>query len=77
MVKRLKAQGKENGIKMEYEYNTIRHQYKNSECGVYSINFIENMLNGMSFEKFCNLKIPDDKMQKFRNKYYELSYGSY
>ena len=70
LVKRLQEQGVENNIDIEYDYNKVRHQYKNSECGVYSINFIENMLKGMTFAKFCNLKIPDDKMQKFRNKYY-------
>jgi hypothetical protein len=70
LVKRLKQQGSENNIEIEYDYNKVRHQYKNSECGVYSIHFIESMLKGMSFSQFTRLKIPDDKMQKFRNKYY-------
>lgn len=70
LVKRLISQGKENNIKMKYDYNKIRHQYKDSECGVYSINFIENMLDGKTFKSFCQRKIPDDHMEKFRNKYF-------
>jgi hypothetical protein len=70
LVSRLTEQGSLNNINMEYQHNTIRHQYKSSECGIYSINFIENMLKGISFKRFCSKKIPDDKMQRFRNKYY-------
>ena len=41
--------GKKN---MKYKINNIRHQYRNSECGVYCINFIVNMLKGHSFDKY-------------------------
>jgi hypothetical protein len=70
LVKRLKDQGSQNNIPIMYDFNKVRHQYKNSECGVYSINFIENMLNGVEFNTFCNRKIPDDKMELFRKKYF-------
>ena len=70
LVERLKEQGKENQIDMIFNENTTRHQYENSECGVYSIHFIENMLNGKQFERFCKEKIPDNLMEKFREKYY-------
>ncbi len=50
--------------------NDKRHQYKGSECGVYSINFIERMLKGDSFEEICNSKIPDDIINKEREKYF-------
>src|SRR3989338_2563762 len=36
--------------KLNIDYNRTRHQYKNSECGVYSINFILRSLKGESFE---------------------------
>jgi hypothetical protein len=52
------------------DYNKVRHQYKNSECGVYSINFIKRMLRGDSFETICNSKIPDDKINRCRNVYF-------
>jgi len=70
LVNRLKDQRLETNSTMDYAYNKVRHQYKNSECGIYSINFIENMLNGVGFNTFCEKKIPDDKMETFRNRYF-------
>ncbi len=52
------------------DYNRIRHQYKNSECGVYSINFITRLLKGHTFEEICDSKVPDDKINKCRKKYF-------
>ena len=37
---------------LNVEYNRNRHQFKNSECGVYSINFILRLLEGESFEDY-------------------------
>ena len=70
LIERLIEQGKGNNLKMKYNYNNKRHQFKDSECGVYSINFIENMLEGKTFKQYCNSNIPDDKINKLRNKYY-------
>ena len=67
---RLVYQGKNNSIKMQYFENTKRHQYKDSECGIYSIYFIENMLNGRKFNDFINSSIPDETMEKLRSKYF-------
>lgn len=50
-----------------YLQNTIQHQYKNSECGVYSIYFILNRLSGKSFHHLIHTIIKDDKMNQFRN----------
>lgn len=64
----------ENDLKMKHikvDYNKTRHQYKNSECGVYSINFIKRMLRGDSFETICSSKVPDDKINKCRNVYFK------
>lgn len=52
------------------DHNKVRHQYGNSECGVYSMNFIKRMLKGESFENICNSKIPDEKINKCRNVYF-------
>lgn len=52
------------------DYNKVRHQFKNSECGVYSINFIVRLLKGKSFENICNTPIPDEKINKCRAKYF-------
>jgi hypothetical protein len=54
----------------DIDYNKIRHQYKGSECGVYSINFILRMLRGKTFKEICESRIPDEKINKCRNKYF-------
>ena len=53
------------------DHNKVRHQYKGSECGVYSLNFILRMLNGESFENICNKPTPDDVVNKCRKVYFE------
>jgi hypothetical protein len=55
-----------NDIKIQE--NTIRHQYKNSECGVYSLHFIIKQLEGSSFNNVCKNKISDDEMNNYRNR---------
>lgn len=55
---------------LKVDNNKIRHQYENSECGVYSINFIIRMLKGDSFESICKSKISDNKINKCRNVYF-------
>lgn len=50
--------------------NKIRHQYKKSECGVYSINFIDRMLKGETFEQICQSRIPDEDINKMRTVYF-------
>lgn len=56
--------------KMLIDYNKNRHQYKNSECGVYSINFILRMLKGESFDDIEKSKVPDDEINQCRKKYF-------
>lgn len=55
---------------LECKYNKLRHQFGNSECGVYSINFILRMLQGENFEKICNDKTTDEEINKFRDIYF-------
>ena len=70
LIDRLIEQGEKNNIEMEYLQNTKRHQYKESECGVYAINFIERMLDGCTFDEFCKSKLTDDYIHNFRDKYF-------
>ena len=67
LLKQAKEMGKEN---MEYRVNDIRHQYKNSECGIYSINFIVEMLKGTKYEDYINTKINDNDMNSKRDFYF-------
>jgi hypothetical protein len=51
---------------IELLVNRVQHQKKNSECGVYSLNFILKCLNGEEFIDIINDVNPDDEMQKTR-----------
>jgi hypothetical protein len=52
---------------MDIRYNNIQHQYKNTECGVYSIYFIVKLVNNILFDDVINNIVLDDEMQKNRN----------
>jgi hypothetical protein len=52
---------------MNIDFNRNRHQYKDSECGVYSIFFILKMLEGNKFDDIVNDKIPDQQMTDLRD----------
>ena len=69
-VKRLQDQGKQINKDIKFNINKNRHQYKSSECGVYSINFIERLLNEDSFEDISNIIVKDDDMFQNRDRYY-------
>lgn len=58
--------------KINVEYNRNRHQYKNSECGVYSLNFILRLLNGNTFEEVTNNKVLDDEINECRDVYFRF-----
>lgn len=51
-------------------YNDTRFQFKNTECGVYSIYFIESFLQGKSHDEIVSKIIHDNEMNKKRNIYY-------
>jgi hypothetical protein len=56
----------------EYDvrYNKIQHQFKNSECGVYSMNFIIRLLEGDTFDYIVNNRVNDAEMNSFRKTYF-------
>ena len=54
------------------EYNKVRHQFKNSECGVYSINFILRLLKGETFDYITNNITSDDQINECRPFYYRF-----
>ena len=54
-MERLKEQGTQLGRDISIHVNNNRHQFKESECGVYSINFIESLL------KVCYIKNIENK----------------
>jgi hypothetical protein len=67
LIEQAKKLGKNN---MVYKVNDVRHQYRNSECGIYCINFIVEMLKGAEFNEFTKNKIDDTNMNKKRDFYF-------
>ena len=59
------AKCKTQGIK-RIVYNDIRHQRKQSECGMYSIFFLVSMLLGKKFDEICLDELTDDRMLLLR-----------
>jgi len=52
--------------------NRVRHQFMDSECGLYSMNFILRNLNGESFDDICKSKVQDKIINKCRDVYFTL-----
>ena len=70
LMNKLKSQCSNLGYKPNIKINNIRHQYKGSECGVYSMHFIIEQLNGKSFDDVTKHVITDDEMWENRKKYF-------
>jgi len=51
-------------------HNKTEHQRGNSECGVYSINFILRLLKGETFEQITTKRLDDAEVQKCRDVYF-------
>ena len=47
-----------------------RHQFSESECGMYSLYFLIQMLKGTTFKKFTSKRIKDSYMMKLRKIYF-------
>ena len=67
-MNRLKEQSDGLGNKTNININNVRHQFKNSECGIYSIHFILKSLEGNTFDYLKNNIIKDDDMEINREK---------
>ena len=71
LVDNVKNQFKQNTNQdLEFLYNDIPHQKKNTECGIYSIHFITTMLQGKNFNEHINEIKDDSFMNKLRNFYF-------
>ena len=74
LMNELKLQAKRDlNINCKIKINKTRHQYKNSECGVYSMNFIIEQLKGKSFENVCKNIVDDDKMLERRKSFFNYN----
>ena len=67
LMNRLKEQASKLNKTLEIKINKVRHQYKNSECGMYCIYFITSLLDGKTFETVVQNIVDDDTMNNKRN----------
>jgi hypothetical protein len=75
---KIKKQGQKIGKQFKFLINTYRHQYENSECGVYCLWFIIKLLESKnSFTEYNRIilkKVKDKIMEKNRNVlFYKIS----
>lgn len=52
--------------RMKLKYNSRRFQFGNSECGMYCLYFLIQMLKGENFQHFCRRAPRDSKMLELR-----------
>ncbi len=65
-VKRIQEQCCDIKKDISFLYNDIRHQHKNTECGVYCLHFLVSMLKGEKFKNYIKNKRNDEEMTEFR-----------
>lgn len=72
LIERIKSQATQLGIHFKTMDNyQIEHQNGNSECGMYSLYFIIQLLTeNKPPNYFLNERIKDEEMEKLRNKYF-------
>jgi len=58
------------GKKYTHTYNKKRHQYGDSECGMYCLYIIIELIKGKSFKQINKYKITDKKMLNLRKQYF-------
>lgn len=62
------------GIKLpEFKFDETHpheHQQENTECGIYSLYFISNMITKNNFSFFKTKVVDDEDMEKFRNVFF-------
>ena len=70
LIKKIQSQGELVGRKMNYYYNDHSYQKADSQCGMYAIHFIKQMLEGKPFNNYLMEKLTDRYMSKLRDKYF-------
>ena len=54
-------------VKFQVSQNRIQKQFKNTECGMFSIVFLTQMLKNISFDKICRHMRRDDQINDIRD----------
>ena len=76
LVDRVIEQAKSLNITLVFDQNYPKeHQYSNTECGMYSLYFIVQLLREThTIDFFKNHRIKDKDMEKLRSEYFNISY---
>jgi hypothetical protein len=61
---------------LKLQSNGRRFQYSDTECGMYSMYFLTQMIAGVSFKKFCKTPVPDKEMYLLRGPGEEAFYDA-
>jgi len=70
LMNNISDQGKKLGINFILDHNTKQHQFGDTECGMYSLYFIIEMLKDRPWSDFKKKRITDKQMTNFRNIYF-------
>ena len=70
LMKNIKDQSQANSQPMKLHISKFPHQFGDTECGIYSLYFIIQMLKHNNFNKFQNSRISDKDIEKFRSIYF-------
>ena len=70
MMKKIKNEFKKKGKNFKIIISRKSHQYGNTECGIYSMNFIIQMLKGKTLGQLNQKRIPDKAMNEMRKYLY-------
>lgn len=70
LMQRISNACKERGLNSVISWNKNRHQFKNSECGVYSMNYIIRRLAGEKEKDITQNAISDEQINKCRDVYF-------
>ena len=70
LMNNLKNQASKMNINLKKNINKVRHQYKNTECGIYSIYFIVSQLEGKTFKDVSENIVKDEEIFKKRKEFF-------
>ncbi len=66
---------KNKSAKFTVNCNTIRHQYGDTECGVYCLNFIQKSVDNVDFYQIISNVIDDERMNRMRDNFFRPNYA--
>lgn len=74
-IEKVKKQFEELNIDISIIQNKVKHQKKNTECGIYCIFMITNLIQDkLTYKNLCDKKniISDNKMKEYRKVFYSI-----